>query len=235
MRIYKNGKIPQIPNMYFIYGDGGTGKTTLLKQFEGHKLLFSFDLSSNVLIGDKDTDVVIFDKADMPKIQAKVIQVINWAINQEVYRVIALDNMSALQNYVLENIDNAAKDNRQNYQKLQLWFRDLGTMLKGSGATIYATAHQVDNGTSGLTGGGRYAADMNEKTFNAFTSMFDVVGRIYLKDGQRMIDLDPEQGNHAKNRLDDRKLIRANELIQNKVTQLKQQKKEQKENAIVHS
>ena len=28
-----------------------------------------------------------------------------------------------------------------------------------------------------------------------------------------MIDLDPEQGNHAKNRLDDRKLINANELF----------------------
>lgn len=236
MKIYKNGEIPRIPNMYFVYGDGGTGKTTLLKQFEGHKLLFSFDLSSNVLIGDEDTDVVIFDKADMLKIQAKVVQVINWAIHQKVYRVIALDNMSALQNYVLENIDNAAKDNRQNYQKLQLWFRDLGTMLKSSGATIYATAHQVDNGTAGITGGGRYAADMNEKTFNAFTSMFDVVGRIYVKDGQRMIDLDPEQGNHAKNRLDDRKLIHASELIQSKVTKLKpNEKKEQTENAIVHN
>ncbi|MCG0613237.1 prophage P2a protein 17 [Lactiplantibacillus plantarum] len=29
-----------------------------------------------------------------------------------------------------------------------------------------------------------------------------------------MVDLDPEKGNHAKNRLDDRKLIKANELIQ---------------------
>lgn len=234
MKIYKNGQIPRIPNMYFIYGDGGTGKTTLLKQFKGHKILFSFDLSSNVLIGDKDTDVVIFSKLDMPKIQDKVTQVINWAIKQGIYQVIALDNMSALQNYVLENIDNAAKDNRQNYQKLQLWFRDLGTMLKESGATIYATAHQVDNGTSGLTGAGRYAADMNEKTFNAFTSMFDVVGRIYLKDSQRMIDLDPEQGNHAKNRLDDRKLIHANELIQSNVTKLPTKKAEEKENGMAN-
>lgn len=234
MKIYKNGQIPRIPNMYFIYGDGGTGKTTLLKQFKGHKILFSFDLSSNVLIGDKDTDVVIFSKLDMPKIQDKVVQVINWAIKQGIYQVIALDNMSALQNYVLENIDNAAKDNRQNYQKLQLWFRDLGTMLKESGATIYATAHQVDNGTSGLTGDGRYAADMNEKTFNAFTSMFDVVGRIYLKDSQRMIDLDPEQGNHAKNRLDDRKLIHANELIQSNVTKLPTKKAEEKENGMAN-
>jgi phage nucleotide-binding protein len=236
MKVYLNGEIPKMPNMYFIYGDGGTGKTTLLNQFQGHKMLFSFDRSSNVMIGHHDTDVTVFEKGDMPKIQAYVEYMVNKVISGDRHQVIALDNVSALQNYVLENIDNAAKDNRQNYQKLQLWFRNLATLLRESGKTVYATAHQIDNGTAGITGGGRYAADMNEKTFNAFTSMFDVVGRIYVKDGQRMIDLDPEQGNHAKNRLDDRKLIHANELIQSKVTKLNSnEKKEQTENAIVHN
>ena len=77
--------------------------------------------------------------------------------------------------------------------------------------TVYATAHQIDNGLDKMQG--RFSADMNEKTFNAFTSMFDLVGRIYIKDGERLIDLDPEQGNHAKNRIDNRKLIKASELI----------------------
>ena len=236
MKVYLNGEIPKMPNMYFIYGDGGTGKTTLLNQFQGHKMLFSFDRSSNVMIGHHDTDVTFFEKGDMPKIQAYVEYMVNKVISGDRHQVIALDNVSALQNYVLENIDNAAKDNRQNYQKLQLWFRNLATLLRESGKTVYATAHQIDNGTAGITGGGRYAADMNEKTFNAFTSMFDVVGRIYVKDGQRMIDLDPEQGNHAKNRLDDRKLIHADELIKSQVTKLNSnEKKEQTENVIVHN
>lgn len=217
MKFYEDGKIPEIPNMYFIYGDGGTGKTSLIKQFTGHKLLFSFDMSSNVLIGDKDVDVIIFEHADMPQIQSMVEQAIMRAIQNAKYQVIALDNITALQNLVLENIDNAAKDNRQNYQKLQLWFRDLGTILKESGKTVFATAHQLDNGSSGISGEGRFQADLNEKTFNAFTSMFDLVGRIYLSGGERMIDMDPEQGNHAKNRIDNRKLIKAGELIkQNK-------------------
>lgn len=234
MRFYKNGEIPKIPSMYFIYGDGGTGKTSLVKLFRGHKFVLSFDLSTNPLIGDKDTDVMLVERRDFPKIQALVNKVVNHAIASEDYQVIVLDNVSALQNYVLENIDNAAKDGRQNYQKLQLWFRSLGTALKESGKTILATAHQVDNGANGLTGAGRYAADMNEKTFNAFTSMFDVVGRIYIKDGERLIDLDPEQGNHAKNRLDDRKLIHANELIQSNVTKLPTKKDEGKENGMVN-
>ncbi len=234
MKLYKNGEIPVIPSMYFIYGDGGTGKTSLLKQFKGHKLLFSFDLSTNVLIGEADTDVILIEKSDFPRIQSLVERSLIHAIQDEDndYQVIALDNVSALQNYVLENIDNASKDGRQNYQKLQLWFRQLGTLLKESGKTIFATAHQVDNGAAGLTGEGRYGADMNEKTFNAFTSMFDVVGRIYIKDNERMIDLDPEQGNHAKNRIDDRKLIHANELV---TPVKKNNEKESVQHELVHS
>lgn len=215
MKFYEDGKIPVIPNMYFIYGDGGTGKTSLVRQFVGHKLLFSFDLSSNVLIGNKDVDVVIFEHQDAPNVQGLVEQMIMRAIANPKYQIIVLDNVTALQNLVLANI-NDSKDNRQNYQALQLWFRDLGTILKESGKTIYATAHQIDNGADGMNNDGRFAADMNEKTFNAFTGLFDLVGRIYLKDGKRMIDMDPEKGNHAKNRIDERKLINADELIKPK-------------------
>ncbi|WP_143463748.1 AAA family ATPase [Levilactobacillus enshiensis] len=226
MKFYKDGAIQPVPNMYFIYGDGGTGKTTLIKQFKGHKLVFSFDLSSNVLIGDKDVDVALIEEKDAPKIQNIVSTMIVRAFANEKYDVIVLDNMTSLQNLVLENIDGASKDGRQNYQKLQLWFRKLGMALKESGKTVYATAHQIDTGNGdGLSSKGRFAADMNEKTFNAFTSMFDLVGRIYLKDGQRMIDLDPENGNHAKNRLDNRKLISADELLMPKEATTKKETK----------
>lgn len=213
MKFYPNGSVPEQSNMYMIYGDGGTGKTSLTKQFSGNKMLFSFDLSTNVVRGDEDTSIVQLESGDGPNIQVLIEKWVCGALTKPDYDVIILDNVTALQNLVLENIDGASKDGRQNYQKLQLWFRQLGTRLRESGKTIYATAHQVDNGASGLDGKGRFGPDMNEKTFNAFTSMFDIVGRIYLDGGKRLIDLDPENGNHAKNRLDDRKLIEANELI----------------------
>lgn len=216
MKFYPNGTVPKQANMYFIYGDGGTGKTSLTKQFEGNKLLFSFDLSTNVIRGEKDTSVVQLEMGDAPNIQMLVQKWLSKALRTSDYDIIILDNITALQNLVLENIDGASKDGRQNYQKLQLWFRQLGVQLKESNKTIYATAHQVDNGANGLDGKGRFGADMNEKTFNAFTSMFDVVGRIYIDQGERLIDLDPENGNHAKNRLDNRKLIEAKELINKK-------------------
>lgn len=219
MKLFKNGELPPQAHMWLIYGDGGTGKTTLFKDVPGKKkLLISFDLSTDVLRGAKGIDVVIIEQADMPSIQHTVEKCLNWAISE--YDTIGLDNVSALQNMALENIDGASKDGRQNYQKLQLWFRSMGTVLRQSNVNVYATAHQIDKGPEFMNG--RYEADMNVKTFNAFTSMFDVVGRLYLKDNQRVIELDPEQGNHAKNRLDDRKLIKANELFQ--ANQVKKEK-----------
>jgi phage nucleotide-binding protein len=200
--------------MYFIYGDGGTGKTSLFKQFKGKKLLFSFDMSTNVIKPEDDTDVMTLEPGDEVTLQGKLPGLLQRSIKSGKYQAIALDNVSSLQNYVLENIDDASKDGRQNYQKLQLWFRQLGAMLRDSGITIYATAHQVDSGTADLGGKGQFKPDMNDKTFNAFTGSFDLVGRIYKHDGQRMIDLDPEQGNHAKNRIDERTLIKASELLE---------------------
>lgn len=211
MQTYKAGQIPKVGNMYFIYGDGGTGKTSLSKQFVGKKLLLSFDGSTNAISDTNDIDVVAFDDQDAPQIQKLVIDSINRFIDS--HDVIILDNVTALQNWTLENIDGASKDGRQNYQKLQIWFRNLGMKLRNTNKPILATAHQNDNGTSGVLGAGRYSPDMNERTFNAFTAPFDVVGRIYKEKQQRWIDLDTEQGNHAKNRIDDRLLIKATELI----------------------
>lgn len=215
MKFYKAGEIPKVGNMYFIYGDGGTGKTSLIKQFGGKKLLFSFDGSTNALTDTKDIDVISFEYSDAPSMQKLVMSYLTKMLAANDYQVVMLDNVSALQNWVLENIDGASKDGRQNYLKLQTWFRKLGDFLRESNLNIVATAHQIDNGSSGLDGKGRFEADMNSRTFNAFTGPFDIVGRIYKDGGERWIDLDVENGNHAKNRLDDRTLIKAAELINN--------------------
>ena len=172
----------------------------------------SFDQSTNVVRGHEDTDVLQVEQEDGPVIQQLVVKKLVQAVASKSYNIICLDNMSSLQNLVLENIDGRSKDGRQNYQKLQLWFRQLGMYLRNSGVTVLATAHQIDNG--GSLGNGRFSPDMNDKTFNAFTSMFDFVGRIYKKDGSRWIDCDPEQGNQGKNRIDDRTLIHAEELLE---------------------
>lgn len=219
MKYFTPGNFPERHNMYFIYGDGGTGKTSLLKQFKGNKALFSFDLSYDVVKDTGDTTLAVLEGTDIPIIQTVVEKNLDAAIKSQNVDVICLDNVTALQNYVLDNIENAAKDNRQNYNAMQKWFRDIGTRLRRSNKTIYVTAHAIDKNNGSLDGKGRYEADMNLKTFNAFTATFDLVGRLYVQDGKRWIDLDPEQGNHAKNRIDDRNLINADELVEAKPTE----------------
>ncbi|GAP05030.1 AAA family ATPase [Fructobacillus tropaeoli] len=211
---FQPGKIIPSGNMYFVYGDGGTGKTSLSKLFKGNKVSFIFDGSYNALADTTDTFVFAFDDSDAPNIQSQVDYYVDSAIGSPNFDIIILDNVTALQNWVLDNIDGRSKDGRQNYQKLQSWFRNLGMKLRKSRKTVLVTAHQIDNGASGLDGKGRFEADMNQKTFNALSAPFDVVGRIYKQDGQRFIDFDPEQGNHGKNRIDERTLIKANELAE---------------------
>ena len=123
----------------------------------------------------------------------------------------------------MENIDGKSRDGRQNYQKLQLWFREKGMYLRNSGLTVLATAHEIDN--KGNLDKGRYNPDMNDKTFNAFTSTFDFVGRLYKNGKERLIDCDPATGNQGKNRIDDRTLIPAGDL-------LKKETEENKENEV---
>lgn len=224
LKFYPDGKVPEQPHLYFIYGAGGTGKTSLLNQFEGKKLLISFDLSTNVVLGRKDTDVGMLEESDKEVIQEKVDEIIEYAVaNKDKYEILCLDNMSALQNLVLENIDGKSRDGRQNYQKLQLWFREKGMYLRNSGLTVLATAHEIDN--KGNLDKGRYNPDMNDKTFNAFTSTFDFVGRLYKNGKERLIDCDPATGNQGKNRIDDRTLIPAGDL-------LKKETEENKENEV---
>ena len=110
MKFYPNGSVPEQANMYMIYGDGGTGKTSLTKQFKGNKMLFSFDLSTNVVRGENDTSVVQLESGDAPNIQALVTKWVFSALSKPEYDVIILDNVTALQNLVLENIDGASKD-----------------------------------------------------------------------------------------------------------------------------
>ena len=110
MRFFTPGNFPEHHNMYFIYGDGGTGKTSLLKQFKGNKALFSFDLSYNAVKDTGDITLAVLEGTDIPIIQRVVWDNLVAAVNSPNIDVICLDNVTALQNYVLDNIEHAAKD-----------------------------------------------------------------------------------------------------------------------------
>lgn len=213
MKIYDLGQIPNIHNMYFIYGKGGLGKTTIAKQFPGKKFIISLDYSTNAVNKDSEFGGLFFEKTDYKNIQQLIMSVIEHAsegIKGVKYDTLILDDVTRLQDLVLQNIENSSKDGRANYYKLQNWLGELSETLKTSGLNIYATAHETEISDSVMK---HYTADMNEKAFIRFTAAFDIVGRIYSDNGTRMIDVDIDSGNHVKNRIDNRKKILATELM----------------------
>ncbi|MCM0601493.1 AAA family ATPase, partial [Periweissella ghanensis] len=170
-KYFKEGTIPDVGDMYFIYGGKGTGKTSLSKNFPGLKLMFNFDGSTNAIADTDDIRVIAYDQGDAKQIQRQFM----YDFNQNVYKkdeqgnviinpeigTIVLDNVTALQNWVIDNIENGAKDGRQNWNLTQKWFRDLSFLLRKTQLPILATAHEMSGDVVGL-----FKPDMNEKTFN---------------------------------------------------------------------
>lgn len=242
MKFYKAGEIPNIGNMYFIYGNGGTGKTSLSRVFPTNnkkKLLLSFDKSTNVISDTTDTDAIAFGLEDAPQMQNLVMYWLNKLLYKTdsngskilttEYSLIVIDNVTALQNWVIANVEGASKDGRANWNKVQQWFRELGDYLRETELPVLATAHMLTDKDVTIGTIGKYKPDMNDKTFNAFMADFDVVGRIYKKDGERLIDMDPEQENQGKNRIDNRTLIKADDLLIKTDTEIDTKTEEQEE------
>lgn len=223
-KYFKEGTIPKIGGMYFLYGGKGTQKTRTIKQFEGLKLVFSFDGSYSSLADTNDVRLIAYGDSDANRIQGqvrydldnnlyKVDETGNKIVNPDI-KVLVLDNVTGLQNWVINNIENASKDGRQNWNLVQKWFRDLGAELRELGIPVLATAHQIDGANPNT-----FKPDMNDKTRNAFAGWFDILGRIYKDGGAFMVDVDPEKGNEGANRLDTRTNFKLEELLQNETTQ----------------
>ena len=152
MKFYKEGEIPNVGNMYFVYGGKSTGKTYMATQFKGKKLMFNFDGSTNAIASTKDIRVIAFEHSDAPNIQRELMYWLDnqlYQVNENGKRVltdefsaIILDNVTALQNWVINNVENASKDGRQNWNLVQMWFRDLAMWLRGTNLPVLATAHE---------------------------------------------------------------------------------------------
>lgn len=167
-RYFKEGSIPDVGNMYLVYGGKGTGKTSLAKKFPGLKLMFNFDGSTNAIADTNDIRVVAYDQSDARQIQRQFM----YDFNQNVYQKneagetqvnpeigsIVIDNVTAFQNWVIDNIENASKNGMQNWNMTQKWFRELSFLLRETKLPILATAHEMAGDMPGL-----FKPDMNEK------------------------------------------------------------------------
>lgn len=218
-KYFKEGTIPKIGGMYFLYGGKGTQKTRTIRQFDGLKLVFSFDGSYSSLSDTDNVRLIAYDKGDAPRIQGQVRYDLdtfvyttdeegNRIVNPEI-KAVVFDNVSGLQTWVVDNIENASKSGQMNWNKAQEWFNELGSELRALGIPVLATAHEKEKAVPGF-----YKPDLNDTMRNRFAGWFDVLGRIYKKNGELFVDVDPEKGNEGANRLDKRTNFKLEELLQ---------------------
>lgn len=215
-------------DMYLIYGEGGTGKTTTASYIPGNKILLPFDMSLNHVIEDfNNTQIYEMNSDEKRSLNVFLPKFIkSYGFNEKVDALI-LDNVSFLYSEILEIYSKSSKSNYDIYPLLQSFFAELANLLRETGKTIYVTAWESVIDETDPVGGKltRFMPSIkNEIARNSFLGLFDVVGRITNVKGKRSIQLASDQQTYAKNRLDKRLETLPEELFET----VKEEKTEEK-------
>ena len=214
MKVIKSDEIEASNTMYFVYGQGGTGKTSLVKNHPADKkLVITFDSSHEVLKDSAGIDVLVPDMKELANMHNLLPDLIVQSVQQG-YGVIMLDNVSNVSETILDTLKEQNKDGRMAYGQLQTWFRKLGQLMNIQPVDFYVTAWEsVEQETIGLNEVTRYYPMMNQKARSMFLGLFDFVGRIHVdSDGNRVITTAPNEYTYSKNRLSDNEEFIATEL-----------------------
>lgn len=189
--------------MYFIYGQGGVGKTSLVRMYPAErKLVITFDASHEVLDGAPGVDVMVPSIQELAHMNELLPTWLQEAVGMG-YQVIVLDNVSNVAETILDNLKTQFKDGRQAYGELQTWFRQLAQFMNQQPIDFLVTAwEEVKEEQIGLETVTRYYPMMNQKARSMFTGLFDFVGRLHVNSvGARVITTAPNEYTFSKNRL----------------------------------
>lgn len=200
--------------MYFIYGQGGTGKTSLIKNHPAEKkLVITFDSSHEVLADTDGIDVIVPNINELQNMHKLLPGLLMDSVKQG-YGIVMLDNVSNVSETILDTLKAENKDGRMAYGQLQTWFRKLAQLMNTQPVDFYVTAWEsVEQETIGLNEVTRYYPMMNQKARSMFLGLFDFVGRIHVNaEGERIITTAPNEYTYSKNRLSNNEEFNANEL-----------------------
>lgn len=226
MKITKATELNNKKSCYLIYANPGMGKTTAIKFIKGKTLIIDIDKSSIVLKGEKNIDIVEVDTHNIFDNWISIVtELIKGAAKD--YDNIVIDNVSELFRSCLANLGREGKNNRvpsqADYQRIDFTILDSLRALTNLNNRIIFTAWETsDVWTDESTGQmyNRSMPDIRLKILNNFLGLCDVVARLVCKKDEsgeiiRGFILEPLNSVYAKNRLDNRKGCKVEELIQN--------------------
>lgn len=223
MKITKATEITNADACYLIYGNPGFGKTSTIKYIPGKTLVINIDKSAKVLAGADDIDIA---EIDTHKIWDEWLNTVKELLTGAAkdYDTIVVDNVSELFRACLANLGREGKNQRvpsqADYQRVDFTILDSLRALLQLKKRIVFTAWETSDQWTDENGMiyNRAMPDIRQKILNNFLGLTDVVARLVKKtteDGEevRGFILQPSASVYAKNRLDDRKGCKVDELF----------------------
>lgn len=223
MKIIKATELKNNDACYLIYGNPGFGKTSAVKYIPGKTLVINIDKSAKVLSGCKNIDVA---DVDTHKIWDEWLTIVKELLKGagQPYDTIVIDNVSELFRACLSNLGREGKNNRvpsqADYQRVDFTILDsLRALLQLNKRIVFIAWETSDQWTDedGMIYN-RAMPDIRSKILNNFLGLTDVVARLVKKttedgDEVRGFILQPSASVYAKNRLDERKGCKVDELF----------------------
>ena len=195
MKLLKNNELDNGAHIYVVLGQVGVGKSSLVNNHKGKRLVLSFDDSYSTLKRDDGLQVV----ADITSQELVDTETFLRELTElsKGFDLIVFDNISAMQQMLVDQITDGAAGNNKNGQaaygltqkilrKIVRW----ATTFKGD--VLFTLWSKFENGFE--------TADMNSLAFNSVAGFAEVVGRAYV-DKDYMVALQPSLEGVAKNRV----------------------------------
>lgn len=203
-----------------IYGKPGVGKTSALKFLPGKTLVLSLDNSSKVLAGS-DVDVIDFDRTKPNEQITEFITQLPQLIKG--YDNLVIDNISSFErDWFIERgraTTSGINNELQDYSAWTNYFARVISAIYRKPINIMVTAWEKQVPITTTTGQqfNQFAPEIRDSVRDMFMGLTDVVGRMIIKadddDDVRGVILEGNDGVFAKNRLDQRKGAKIEDLF----------------------